>query len=498
MKKNVLKLIGVGVLMFGLQSCEDDFLISQPTEFLSESELSEIVDLNPALVQGTVDGIYTTMFTSASGGTGGHDDFGQKAYDIFSDMLCSDMALSGSVYGWYRASITEMQATQDFTFGDNFQTWSYYYSQILNANIAMGNLGGEDGDPQSPEARALLGQSLASRAHSYFMLAQLFSDDYVADQPILPLYTLLTAETLPKATQAEVYASIEASLNRAIELLEGFNRDSKAKINQSVAKGILAYAIAAQRTRWDEVAALAGEVLAESGTVLMPATADPFGILGGFNDVGNPSWLWGVDINENSNVGLVSWWGQVDFYSYSYAAVGDTKAMDAGLYESMRPDDIRREQFADVDGASYLQPLFKMYDSDRVPFGTSTIAKADYVYMRHAEMILLKAEAEARQGLDNQARQSLGLLVDNRIEDTSYLNALSSQALIDEIYKQTRLELWGEGKSYFAMKRNQATITRGSNHLSFIGESISHNDNKLTFEIPQREIQDNPLINDQN
>jgi hypothetical protein len=34
-----------------------------------------------------------------------------------------------------------------------------------------------------------------------------------------------------------------------------------------------------------------------------------------------------------------------------------------------------------------------------------------------------------------------------------------------EIYLQTRIEFWGEGKSYLAMKRNKATTTRGSNHL---------------------------------
>ena len=177
MKKSVLKLIGLGCLVIGLHSCEEDFLDQQPTQFISETELGEVVNLNPGLVQGSVDGIYTTMFTSGTGGTGGHDDFGQKAYDIFSDMLCSDMALSGSVYGWYRASITEMQATQDFTYTDNFQTWSYYYGQILNANLAMSNLGGPEADPTNPEARALLGQALASRAHSFFMLAQLYADD---------------------------------------------------------------------------------------------------------------------------------------------------------------------------------------------------------------------------------------------------------------------------------------------------------------------------------
>ncbi|NNE31688.1 MAG: RagB/SusD family nutrient uptake outer membrane protein [Winogradskyella sp.] len=498
MKKNVLKLIGIGCLALSLQNCGDDFLNTEPSQFVTEDQLADAAELNPDLIAGSIDGIYTVMFTSGSGNTGGHDDFGQKAYDVFSDMLCSDMALSGSVYGWYRSSITEMQGTVDFTFTDNFQTWSYYYRQILNANLAMGNLGGENADPQNPEVRALLGQTLASRAHSYFMLTQLFADDYNPSQPILPIYREPTGTPAPKSTTAEVFELIESDLNRAIELLDGFNRTSKAQIDQPVAKGILAYAIAAQRTRWNEVAALASQARTESGTVLMPDNNTSFGILGGFNDVNNPSWMWGVDINENSGVGLVSWWGQIDYFSYSYAAVGDTKSMDQGLYESMRSDDVRRQQFFDTPGGNYLQPLFKQYDADRVPFGTSTQVKADYVYMRHAEMILLQAEAEAKQGMDVQARQTLKLLIDNRIDDTTYVNTLSGQALIDEIYKQTRLELWGEGKSYFAMKRNQATITRGANHLSFVGATIPHNDNRLTFEIPQREIQDNPFIDDQN
>lgn len=499
MKKNVLKFIGLGALALGFQSCGDGFLERQPTEFVTETQLAEIAPLNPELVQGSVDGIYTVMFTSGSGNTGGHDDFGQKAYDVFTDFLCSDMALSNSTYGWYRSSITEMQGTVDFTFGDNFQAWSYYYRQVLNANLAMGNLGGQDADPESPEVRALLGQTLASRAHSYFMLFQLFADDYEADAPILPIYESATPEPQAKSTTAEVFAVIERDLNRAIELLDGFQRSSKAQINQSVAKGMLAYAISAQRGRWDEVERIAREARTESGTVLMPGTDDLYGILGGFNDVNNPGWMWGVDINENSGVGLISWWGQVDYFSYSYAAVGDTKVMDVDLYESMRADDIRRNQFFDQPGTlQFLQPLFKQYDADRVPFGTSTIVKADYHYMRHAEFILLEAEAQAKQGKDGDARATLKTLLDDRIGDTSYLDALSGQALVDEVYKQTRIELWGEGKSYFAMKRNQATIVRGGNHLSFVGDPIQHNDNRLTLEIPAREIQDNPFINEQN
>ena len=48
------------------------------------------------------------------------------------------------------------------------------------------------------------------------------------------------------------------------------------------------------------------------------------------------------------------------------------------------------------------------------------------------------------------------------------------------------------------MKRNKATVTRGANHLSLVGEPIPYNDERLQFEIPQDEIQNNPFVNNQN
>ena len=118
--------------------------------------------------------------------------------------------------------------------------------------------------------------------------------------------------------------------------------------------------------------------------------------------------------------------------------------------------------------------------------------------MRQAEMILFNAEAIAKSGQDGPAREMLRSLMSQRIPDTSYLNALSGVALQDEIYLQTRIELWGEGKSYLALKRNQGTVNRGPNHLSFVGVPMSFDDERLTFEIPEQELQDNIFISEQN
>ena len=118
--------------------------------------------------------------------------------------------------------------------------------------------------------------------------------------------------------------------------------------------------------------------------------------------------------------------------------------------------------------------------------------------MRSAEMYLLHAEASYENGKEAQAIQSLKAVADLRIGDTSYIDALSGADLANEIDVQTRLELFAEGKSYFLMKRQRKTITRGSNWLDFTGDSFNHNDDKLTFEIPTNEILFNPNITGQN
>ena len=122
----------------------------------------------------------------------------------------------------------------------------------------------------------------------------------------------------------------------------------------------------------------------------------------------------------------------------------------------------------------------------------------DYIYMRIDEMYLLNAEAAAKTTRPTEARNRLTQLVSLRVPDASYINALSDVDLLNEIYKQTRIELWGEGKSYLAMKRNQATINRGPNHLFQAGVAVPYNDERLRFAIPQAEILNNPFINEQN
>ena len=77
-------------LLFTTTSCRDEFLESEPTETLA----------NPP-AQAKLNGLYLMMVNTGTGGTTGHDDYGQKGYDLTADLLSGDMVLSGVTYGWY-------------------------------------------------------------------------------------------------------------------------------------------------------------------------------------------------------------------------------------------------------------------------------------------------------------------------------------------------------------------------------------------------------------
>ncbi|WGD33764.1 RagB/SusD family nutrient uptake outer membrane protein [Olleya sp. YS] len=500
--KNLLKIAFVSGLMLSLGSCSEDLLDnsgvsgnSQPTQLLTSAQLSEAAETNTNIPAAFINGLYAQMIQAGSGGTNlNHDDFGHKAYDIYGDMLSGDMALSVSTYGWYRADITEFQAPLDFTRGRNRMVWRYYYRIVRSANTVIENLGGNNAVPEVEENKYAMGQAKAMRAHSYFYLAQYFQKEYNASEAILPLYTEPINQNLPKSSAEEVYNLIEQDLTDAIALLDGFNRSAKNQVNQDVAKAILAYALGAKGGRDTDVANLTQEVI-NSGNYTMLGSGD---VTNCFCDVNSPSWMWGIDITENNSLGLVSWWGQVDAWSYSYAWAGDYKVIDADLFAAIPSNDARKAQFFNnPSNGRHLQPLFKFYASSQIG-GASQIVTADYVYMRIEEMYLLNAEANARAGFEGPARTSLKALLDQRVPSSAYVDGLSGQALEDEIYLQTRIELWGEGKSFLAMKRNEATTVRGSNHLSFVGDPIPYNDERMQFEIPQDEIQNNPFIGSQN
>lgn len=511
MKKILLLSIALSALTV---SCREEFLESSPTETIADA---------PA--QTKLNGLYVMMINTGTGGTDlDHDDFGQKGYDIYSDMLSQDMALEATSYGWYVA-MANMTAQTDFTNTMNYKPWRYYYRMIAGANQIIDALGGTNSVPTTDADKYAMGQAKALRAYAYFYLMQFYTKGYSASEAAIPVYTKAGMPAQPKSTQAQVYALIVDDLTKSVNYLEGFARTNKGMIDQSVAKGLLAYAYAAI-DQPAQAAALSKEIINDYGytstskteTVRMAHSAGSTVVSGGgFNDLKTPSWMWGFDIAVVNGLDLVSWWGQVDMFTYSYASVGTRKGIDLGLYGTMKGRDIRKNQFVmstinDSEGTPIATtparnfPGNKFFDLNRIAQGQRQVT-ADYIFMRVDEFYFLAAESLAKTGQDAEAKAILKQVLYNRYSDApgsttepvtaaayvdSFLDPLTGTGLQAEIYNQTRLEFWGEGKSYLAFKRNKATVTRGSNHLFFVGTAFPYNDPRVSLTIPQEEIINNP------
>lgn len=493
-------LILTSLIALTLSSCKKDFLNTEPTEFTTPERLGAAAKQDPKLLVGNVAGLYTTMFTVGVGGVGGADDFGHKGIDIYTDMLQSDMVLGALNYGWY-SSLARYNASVDFTVNEVYIPFRYFYRQIFGANTIIDILGGTNAVPTEAGNKYTMGQAKAMRAYSYFYLSQIYGKEYGAGtDKLIPIYTSATQLNQSKATTKEVYDLMVKDLNDAISLLTGFTRSTKDQVDINVARGLLAYVLSARGTQADlaEVVTLT-DLLMKAYPKTIPANlyfngTNATSTTAGFNNVATPSWIWGVDLTLAQGINLGSWWGVVDLFSYSYAWAGDGKIIDRGLYDQIGSDDIRKNQFRSPTQSYAGFPIGKFWAPART-IGGQRFIETDLIYMRADEFYLLNAEAKARLSKSSDAITALKSFLSDRKTDVSYIDALSGEALLNEIYLQTRIELWGEGKAYLAMKRLKRSVVRGTNHLFSASETIPYNDPRLTFVIPQTEVLNNPNLN---
>lgn len=498
MKKSLIYLLVAASLIS--VGCSEDFLDPvRNTNVITSEDIAENADVNPALLEGSLNGIGSLLIEpGGTVGTASHYDLGQKGVDIWLDILSGDMALSANSYGWYQ-NTANLVSTVDFSRAENNIIWRYYYKVIALSNNVINSIGGNDAVPTTPKLRHLFGQAKAYRAYAYFYLAQIFQRSYDPAQPILP-YTDGSTISFAKVPASQIYDLIENDLTDAIDLLDDFTPSSKQQINKHIAKGLLAYSYAAQGD-YANAKILSDEII-DSGAYSMTTTSQLAfpGSGSGFNDVNTASWMWGYDITVDMGHQLINWWGQVDYFTYSYQWAGDRKTIDTNLLGLIPVGDVRRTQFG-TSGTSNRMPINKFFAPDRV-VGGQQIITTDYIFMRVDEFYLLSAEAAAKSGDETSAKNRLKELLASRLGGTAnadaYVDPLTGAALRQAIYNQTRIEFWGEGKSYLALKRNQATVTRGTNHVFRANQSFVFDSDEMSFQIPQSELDNNGSITGQN
>ena len=115
--------------------------------------------------------------------------------------------------------------------------------------------------------------------------------------------------------------------------------------------------------------------------------------------------------------------------------------------------------------------------------------------MRAEEMILIEAEALAHTS-PSEAKTLLENFVKNYRNPAYVCQASDTESLVDEVWMQRRVELWGEGFSLFDLLRLKKPLVRKG--AGFSGnctwEDVQPGYNSLIYMIPDIEINSNQGI----
>jgi hypothetical protein len=116
--------------------------------------------------------------------------------------------------------------------------------------------------------------------------------------------------------------------------------------------------------------------------------------------------------------------------------------------------------------------------------------------MRIEEMYLILAEAQGMQGTATGTATLVDFVKTYRDSNYSF-TAGSTSSFQDEVWKQRRIELWGEGFSYYDIMRLQKGIDRvGGGFPEAWVFQVAADDPVMLYEIIQSEAQANSAIGD--
>lgn len=454
----------LGAVLFAgmLSACGDDYLEPIESGVIMPGEMEEATKDNPEKVLAAqLDGVYGLLNRTSgvnSDDINSHMSVGLPGIQMLSNNMSNDISLSMDGDPWHFDKQLEYYGEQYVRSG---WPWRVFYTVISAANdmiptaeVATNTLAG----------RGALGQALALRAFSYFNLAQFYQDTYVTSKKkpcvILRLSQNETSNTTVRATVEQVYAQIEKDLLRAIELLEGWTRDSKSQIDQSVAQGMLSRVYLTMH-KWSKAIELA-----QAARVAYPLMNANAAYSYNYQDVTNSEVMWGVDITTSTSMIYASFQSWMCAQGYGYGGqVGAIQLIDAKLYNSIPDNSIHKLLFV---GPDQIYPCdgwdIPAYGNLKFKLKGAEEWLGDNIYMRSAEMYLTEAEALVRLGRVDEAFNVLRQYMDNRLYDHDGDGKIlweESTATIELVQNLRRVELWGEGHSYFDHRRWQFDMDRG-------------------------------------
>ncbi len=464
---------------------------TQPTAYVTETQLGSSTKAIEALVWAMP--AYYNKFDLL--GQSRPYDWGYGSLMHVRDCMTEDMVVAPSGYDWYTAwefnqYLDEGKMTQQYV-------WTYYYKQVLTANNLIGAI---DIENASEQMRVYYGMGLAFRASAYLDMARMYeflpngavSSVNLDGNDVLGLTVpIVTNETTeeqsrnnPRVPHADMFDFIMSDLDKAEEYVGSSAREGKTLIDITVIWGLKARAY-----MWDENYPKAAEYARKTidSNAYRPLSREEWlSTTSGFNDLSLPSWMWGAQaVKEDECVqsGILNWTAWMSNEAvYGYAAGGPYLSINRSTYDRMNDRDFRKLSFKAPEGSGLAgqEPVLDRVWAAELPayasfkFRPGNGNTSDYnvgsatalPLMRIEEMYFIEAEAVAHTA-PAQGKALLENFMKTYRYATYSCKAADAEGIIDEIFFQKRVELWGEGQSYFDYKRLDKGVTRGYTGTNF-------------------------------
>lgn len=526
-------LVPTMALLFCNTSCDLDEVPEGGT--ITSGQKDEIQSKDPAKLNADVMGLSSALIQYNAigewyGGTA-HFDYGFASVCMMLDASGMDIPSENSGYNWYRSELLMTDRTD--TGANTYFFWNLFYNEIKMANDIL-KVAKANSDDEA--LNGYRGQALGFRAWSYLNLVQIYQYTYKGHEtaPAVPILTEdMTPEEVannPRATVQEVYDLIMKDLDEAVSLLTA-KRNDKDQINANVAYGLRARANLLMQN-WKAAADDADKAMAGYTPYTKEQVSVPT-----FNSSSSSSWIWANIVTETNDIvqsGILNFPSHMcSFTGNGYAPGYAGRYINSKLFDEIPDTDVRKGWWAladpiydekgDIVGydftkktphvdwtweinyqgenyniaewlgwqAPYLNVKFGAYQDI---YNNSTNA-CDFPLMRVEEMILIKAEGLAMSGDVAGGKSVLESFV-KTYRDPSYVCAASSpEGVQDEIWFQRRIELWGEGFSFYDIMRLKKPMDRtGANFPSVCAFNLPAEAPIFLWVIPEDEINNNQGI----
>lgn len=458
-----------------------------------------------------------------------HNNFGYGSFMHIRDLQTGDavMEFSGSGYdSWFTSWTQDKYMGQDYFYAQYQWIYHWRFMQAVNNVIAAINP-----EAATTEQLGWLGSAYAYRAMLYLDLARMYeflpnektssvnedgNDIAGLTVPIVKAgMSEADARNNPRVKHEVMAKFIEEDLNEAEKYVVNL-KDTRGKILPDLA---CAYGLKARLYMWDGQYAKAQEYARKAidASGIKPMSKEQcLNTTTGFN-VTDP-WMWGAQQTETTGTvttGIVNWTSWVcNETEFGYASAEPYFKVDKRFYDRISDTDFRKLEFKAPASSplaslnAFVKANYKTilpdYASLKFRPGNGNAdtysqgAATAYPLMRVEEMYFIEAEAAAQQNPEQGKTLLETFMKTYRDPSYTYQVGTSKDEVIEEIVFQKRVELWGEGQSFFDIKRLNYSVTRGYKGTNVTDELARLNTNGrpawMNWVISLREYESNEAL----